>query len=197
VEKRRKPWVLVLIAAIPTVVGFALFTLSPFGIHSGFPPSLWVANRLNRMAFASRERGYREMAARIRQEHVGFTLKEGERAYFELGAGREVPTLKRLPGDTPSEKLDELYDDVRLVEVQGFRGGGLAIRFLIRHVWGAGTYSLICWDPKPADDCVWWATDWWENQHIDWIDGQWWSVYSERSSNGHWSPRRVYGLHGD
>jgi hypothetical protein len=190
-ERRLKGWQKVLMAALPTLLGFLLFILSPVGINLGFPPSLWWANRCNRWTFERHQDRYREMAAVIKQQVVG--VKGRTLVFFEIASGGELPTLKRLPENTPTDKLWSLFAEERLIEAQRFQDG-LVVRFLTRRVTGGGAYSLIWWDPKPAGDCVWWATDWWDNQHIDWIDGQWWSTYCSRPRDPQdWAPGRVGG----
>lgn len=174
------------------MAGFVLITASPLGLRWGFPPSHWIYNRLNRWSFEREEGKYREMVADIRKR-LG-PVKDGDRHYFEWTLD---PSL--LPENTPVEKLDHLLREGRLIEANGFRGGGLVVRFVTRRVWGAGTYSLVFWDPKPDDYCILWAQDWWGNQYIDWIDGQWWSTYCSGHVPRQWvSPRRqYYGLHGE
>lgn len=188
---RLKPWHLGVGILVILLKWYFLFCL---GISLGFPPSIRIGHWWNRTHFSLSEDDYRAMSARIGDQLKGG--KPGDRDFFKLFPERNLASLQRLPPDTADETLDRLLDDERLVEAYRFKDG-LVVRFVMRRVSGGGTYSLVWWDPKPAGDCVWWTTDWWENEHIDWIDGQWWSTYSTQDHHA-WKPRRAtYGLHGD
>ena len=99
----------------------------------------------------------------------------GAPAYFEISDYRGPSSLKRIDPNQLSFKATEfrLHQEARLVEAWR-REKGVVVRFITRDLGTRGYYSLICWNPPPKPDHLWWGAE-----HISAIDAQWWSAYSD------------------